>query len=171
MVNIFFSLWLNLLSKILVVTASYIWKLQSFSHSFTKSYYKTLSFVICEVNLRFWNTFIQYLRRTYFPNVINVIIHSRLPRERTFLRIKWMGVGDKFTFKLVQSNDWAVCFPTRSPICFARHSNLWNIALINSKFPAENPSNWIEEIYSARAKPSPFEVVETNTRCDKKNQD
>lgn len=39
---------------------------------------------------------------------------------------------------------------------------VWNIALINRKCPAENPSSWIEEIYSARAKSSSFEVVEAD---------
>lgn len=36
------------------------------------------------------------------------------------------------------------------------------MALINSKCPAEIPSEWIEKIKDARAKPAPFEVVEAD---------
>ena len=37
-----------------------------------------------------------------------------------------------------------------------------NISLINQKFPAETPQDWVSEIKSCRTKPSPFDVIEAD---------
>lgn len=37
-----------------------------------------------------------------------------------------------------------------------------NMALINCKFPAEVPDDWVSEIQNSRSKPSPFKVIEAD---------